>query len=96
MTGYDLMHDTDTLEAAELRHRADRVVFLHEFAVAYEEPIDADPGRGYLTAWVRGVGRDADYERKQGFSGDDGMIRDRFAELATGDTEDIERFIEGR
>lgn len=82
---YDLMDDEPELTATELRKRADRVLFLHEFAVAYEEPIETDPGRGYLTIWVTLDHTDAtnpSYDREYAMSGDDGMIRTHLASYA--------------
>lgn len=94
MAHFDLMGDPeDELSANEIRKRADRVVFMHEFAVAYQEPGVVDSERGYLTAWVRNIGIDADYERKQGMSGDDRMIRRMFGEMAQHGPDEIELFI---
>lgn len=96
MSEYDLMDGPSRLDSDELRKRADRLLLLHEFAIAYQYPTERDSERGYLTAWVRQDHVDTtapQYTREQGMSGDDEMIRRMFSEMATEDTERIEKFI---
>lgn len=100
MIDYDLMEDPeDELPIDDLRKRADRLLLLHEFAVAYQYPVPTAPDRGYLTAWHRTELLESDnpvYERLHGMSGDDDWIRGIFGEMAVKDTPDrIERFIGG-
>jgi hypothetical protein len=97
MDSIDLMSDTlEELDMIDLRRNADRILFLHEFAVAYQEPVRIDPGRGYLTAWVtldHTEKSDPVYQREQGRSGDDAEIRRLMGEMATEGTPKIESFI---
>jgi len=99
MTQHDLMQGPSRLDSEKLRKRADKILFVNEFAVAYQIPLMNDSQRGYLTAWVRQDHRDTtnpQYTREQGMSGDDEMIRRFFAEMADDDTADnqrIQRFI---
>jgi hypothetical protein len=79
----------------ELRETADRVLFAHEFAVAYEEPIAYGHGRGdgWLTGWVRDVGPDGLYRREQLIHVDDVLALDWFEDMAS-DPERIEGFLQ--
>jgi hypothetical protein len=104
MSNYDLMGDPENwLTADELRARADRALFVAEWAVCYQEPIEPVYGdesggeRGYLTAWLTydHAGDDnAEYNRLQGWSGDDEMIRRWFEEMEDEGPERIEQFAE--
>lgn len=101
MTEIDLQSNRETVfEAEEIRKGADRALFMNEFAVAYDEPIEdvyvfekEHSERGYLMAFVRGTGIDAPYERVQFMSGDDRMIRNFFSEMASEGPSRIEHFI---
>jgi hypothetical protein len=93
----DLMEEANERTSRhQIRLHADRLLLRNEFAVAYQEPIEADPERGYLTAWVRLGDRHAPkplYERHQALSGDNHMVQRWFSEMAQSDhTVRIERF----
>lgn len=91
-------HNDGTFSKEEIIKELDRCLFMNEFAVAYDEPIE-DPyyeaqGRGYLMAFVRYGGPDSEYERVQYMSGDDAMIRRYFSEMASEGPFRIMKFIE--
>ena len=96
MQDIDLMETSGPLAESDLRQQSDRLLVMNEFAVAYQEPINDDSHRGYLTAWVRTDHHrndDPEYTRKQGWSGDDDMMRGWLSEMAERGPDRIESFI---
>ena len=98
MSDHDLLDGPTRLDSELLRQRADRLLLLYEFAVAYEYTPRTDSG--FLSVWVRQDHVETtapQYIREQSVSGDHEDILDIFGEMATGQCPDrMEQFISER
>lgn len=98
MTDESLMDGPTRLDSDLLRKRADRLLLLREFAVAYEYPATPD-GTGFLSVWIRQDHVETtapQYIREAAASGEDPSVRTIFSEMAGESTDRIEEFLRER
>lgn len=85
------------INSEELRKDKDLVIFLNEFVVTYEKPLECDPHRGYFAIYVTYEHTYNDnpvYEKEYVMSGDNDMIIGILVNVVSQGSDYIETYLE--